>query len=78
MKLLNVDPREFSEIISKTRGKIIFTTSQGDRLVSGSLLSTLVGLPNLIAIAAEEHVEVVCEDPFDHIALEKYFEKYQD
>ncbi len=78
MKLTKVDPHEFSDIVSNARGQIIFTTEEGDRLVSGSLISTLVGLANLVAISSEEHVEITCEDENDRIALERHMARFLD
>lgn len=78
MKLTKVDPRVFSEIVSNARGRIVFTTEEGDRLVSGSLLSTLVGLPNLLALSTEEHVEISCDNDYDRITLERHMASYQN
>lgn len=78
MKLTTVDPHEFSEIVSNARGRIVFTTAEGDRLVSGSLIATLIGLANLVAISSEEHVEITCDDDHDRIVLEQHMARFQD
>ncbi len=78
MKLITVDPHEFSEIVSNARGQIVFTTEEGDRLVSGSLISTLIGLANLVAISGEEHVEITCDDDYDRITLEQHMARFQN
>ncbi len=75
MLLRPVDARAFSALITSARGKIIFTTEEGDRLVSGSLLSTLVGLANLIAISADTEVDIYCENEEDRLMLEDFFEE---
>ena len=77
MKLTRVDPHVFSELVSNAQGRIVFTTEEGDRLVSGSLISTLVGLANIVAITQEEHVGITCDVEADGRALQAHMDQYQ-
>lgn len=73
MNLKKVDPRRFTEIVSNAKGRIIFTTEEGDRLVSGSLLSTLVGLASLIQLSDQVKIDIACDEAEDEAKLEALF-----
>ena len=76
MNLKKVDPMRFTEIVSNAKGRIIFTTEEGDRLVSGSLLSTLIGLANLVNLSDEMKIDIDCEEAEDEAKLEALFAEY--
>lgn len=77
MNLKKVDPTRFTEIVSNAKGRIVFTTEEGDRLVSGSLLSTLIGLANLINLSDEMTIDIDCEESEDEAKLDALFAEYR-
>ncbi|MBP8989351.1 MAG: polya polymerase [Clostridia bacterium] len=68
---------EFSRIMRECKGKVIFVTEEGDRLVADSMLSALVGLSNLLSMADEFSMHVECEYPEDCDRILNFMKKYK-
>ena len=51
MKLYNVDVEKFAEMIQGCKGKVVLITEDGDRLVTNSMLSALVGFAPFLKVA---------------------------
>lgn len=65
MKLYNVDVEAFAEMIQKCKGKVILITEDGDRLVTNSMLSALVGFAPFLKVAEAKEINIECEYPED-------------
>jgi len=50
--------KEFTDILASCQGKVTFVTAQGDRLVTDSMLSALVGFASLISVAGSIDVHL--------------------
>jgi hypothetical protein len=68
--------KEFSELINSCKGKVIFVTEQGDRLVADSMLSALVGFATILSVAETINVSFECEFESDHIIIHEFMAKY--
>jgi len=68
---------EFSHLILNCSGKVTFITGQGDRLVSDSMLSALVGFASLISVAKTIDVQFECEDEADAVNIRAFMEKHE-
>lgn len=65
MKLYNVDVEAFARLIESCKGKVVLVTEDGDRLVTNSMLSALVGFSAFLSVAEAKEIEIECEDPED-------------
>lgn len=65
MKLYNVDAEAFARLISTCKGKVVLVTEDGDRLVTNSMLSALVGFSAFLSVAEAKEIEIECDDPED-------------
>lgn len=68
--------REFTDLINKSRGKIFFTTAEGDRLVADSMLSALVGFATILNAAKTIPLNFSCEDDEDRVRLEEFLNRH--
>jgi hypothetical protein len=67
---------EFTELIQSCLGQVTFVTAEGDRLVTDSMLSALVGFASLISVAGSIDVHFECENPEDCERLRAFMAKY--
>lgn len=67
---------EFSNLILNCKGRVTFITSQGDRLVTDSMLSALVGFAALISVAESIDVSFECENPEDEATIQAFMDKH--
>ncbi|HHX37895.1 MAG TPA: polya polymerase [Clostridiaceae bacterium] len=65
MKLYNVDVEKFAEMIQGCKGKVVLITEDGDRLVTNSMLSALVGFAPFLKVAEAKEINIECEHPED-------------
>ena len=65
MKLYNVDVEAFAQMIQKCKGKVVLITEDGDRLVTNSMLSALVGFAPFLKVAEAKEINIECEYPED-------------
>lgn len=77
MKLYNVDIESFSKMIQKCKGKVIIITEDGDRLVTNSLLSGLIGFASVLKVASVKEIELECEYPEDSIMVLEFLMQYR-
>ena len=68
--------KEFTDILENCQGKVTFITAQGDRLVTDSMLSALVGFATLISVAGSIDVRFECENPVDSQKLHAFMSKH--
>lgn len=69
--------KEFTDILANCQGKVTFITEQGDRLVTDSMLSALVGFASLISIAGSIDVRFDCEAAEDCRKLQAFMSKHK-
>ena len=67
--------KEFTKVLEMCQGKVTFVTAQGDRLVTDSMLSALVGFASLLSVAGTMDVRFECENPVDCQALQSFMFK---
>lgn len=72
MKLFNVDVEEFTKVLGQCEGQVVMVTEDGDRLVTNSMLSALVGLSQILKVASIKEVEFECEKPQDGARVLSY------
>lgn len=65
MKLYNVDVEAFAKLIQSCTGKVVLVTEDGDRLVTNSMLSALVGFSAFLSVAEAKEIEIECDNPED-------------
>jgi hypothetical protein len=61
MKVFNVDVEAFAQMIQQCKGQVVIITEDGDRLVTNSMLSALVGYSNILKVASVKEIEFECE-----------------
>ncbi|MGI6545215.1 MAG: polya polymerase [Fastidiosipilaceae bacterium] len=76
MKLYNVDVEEFAKMIQKCKGKVTLITEDGDRLVTNSMLSALVGFAPFLKVAEAKEINVECEIPEDRERVINFMMNY--
>ncbi len=69
MKVFNVDVEEFARMIQQCKGQVVIITEDGDRLVTNSMLSALVGYSNILKVASMKEIEFECELPEDRVRV---------
>lgn len=69
MKVFNVDVEEFAKMIQQCKGQVVIITEDGDRLVTNSMLSALVGYSNILKVASMKEIEFECELPEDRVRV---------
>lgn len=77
MKVFNVDVESFTKLLQECKGKVIIITEDGDRLVTSSLLSALVGFSAILKVATMKEVEFECEYPEDRIRVLDFMMNYR-
>lgn len=65
MKLYNVDAEAFAKLIQSCKGKVVLVTEDGDRLVTNSMLSALVGFSAFLSVAEAKEIEIECDNAED-------------
>jgi hypothetical protein len=68
--------REFTDLINESRGKIVFNTAEGDRLVADSMLSALVGFATILSAAKTIPLTFSCDNKEDQLNLQAFFQKH--
>lgn len=77
MKVFNVDVESFSKLIQSCKGTVVMVTEDGDRIVTNSMLSALVGFSKILEVASLKEIEFECEDPQDRIRVVDFMMKYR-
>lgn len=77
MKLFNVDVEAFQKLISSCKGTVTMITEDGDRLVTNSMLSALVGFSAILSVAEAKEIEIECEDPDDRARVLEFMMQYR-
>ncbi len=77
MKLFNVDVEAFQKLISSCKGVVTLVTEDGDRLVTNSMLSALVGFSAILSVAEAKEIEIECEDPEDRARVLEFMMQYR-
>jgi hypothetical protein len=67
---------EFEALINQCAGKVVFVTSEGDRLVADSMLSALVGFANLLSVAESISLHIECERVEDCERIAEFMNKH--
>lgn len=65
MKIFNVNVDDFAMVLQQCKGQVVMVTEEGDRLVSNSVLSALIGLSHILHVASIQELEFECELPED-------------
>jgi hypothetical protein len=76
MKLYNVDVEEFAAMIQKCKGQVTLITEDGDRLVTNSMLSALVGFAPFLKVAEAKEINIECEYPEDNVRVMEFMMNY--
>ncbi len=77
MKVFNVDVESFAKLIQQCKGKVTIITEDGDRLVTNSLLSALVGFSTILKVATMKEIEFECEYPEDKVLVIDFMMNYR-
>lgn len=77
MKLFNVDVEAFQKLISSCKGLVTLITEDGDRMVTNSMLSALVGFSAILSVAEAKEIEIECEDPEDRARVLEFMMQYR-
>jgi hypothetical protein len=78
MKVFNVDVESFAKLIQECKGKVTIITEDGDRLVTNSLLSALVGFSTILKVATHEGIiEFECDFPEDRVRVLDFMMRYR-
>ncbi len=77
MKLYNVDVEDFSNLMASCKGQVTMVTEDGDRLVTNSMLSALVGFSAILSVAEAREIDIECEDPEDRAKILDFMMKYR-
>lgn len=73
----NIDMiKEFTDLINQSKGKIVFLTQEGDRLVADSMLSALVGFATILNAAQTIPFTFTCEHEDDHRKLQSFLKRH--
>lgn len=78
MKVFNVDVEAFAKLIQECKGKVTIITEDGDRLVTNSLLSALVGFATVLKVATMKEIEFECEFPEDKVRVLDFMINYRN
>lgn len=78
MKVFNVDVDSFAKLIQECKGKVTIITEDGDRLVTNSLLSALVGFAAILNVATMKEIEFECEFPEDKARVIDFMINYRN
>lgn len=76
MKLYNVDVEAFAEMIQRCEGKVTLITEDGDRLVTNSMLSALVGFAPFFKVAEAKEINIECDLPEDRERVINFMMNY--
>ena len=76
MKLFDVDVDNFTKVLGQCEGQVVMITEDGDRLVTNSMLSALVGLSQILKVASLKEVEFEFEKPQDGARVLNYLMKH--
>lgn len=77
MKVFNVDVESFAKLIQECKGTVTIITEEGDRLVTNSLLSALVGFATVLKVATMKEIEFECEYPEDRVRVLDFMMRYR-
>ncbi len=77
MKLFNVDVEAFQQLIASCKGTVTMITEDGDRLVTNSMLSALVGFSAILSVAEAKEIEIECDDPEDRAKVLEFMMQYR-
>jgi hypothetical protein len=77
MKVFNVDVESFAKLIQECKGKVTIINEDGDRLVTNSLLSALVGFSAVLKVATMKEIEFECEFPEDRVRVLDFMMRYR-
>jgi hypothetical protein len=77
MKVFNVDVDSFSKLIQSCKGNVTIVTEDGDRIVTNSMLSALIGFAKVLEVASLKEIEFECDDPEDRIRVLNFMMKYR-
>lgn len=77
MKLFNVDVEAFQKLIASCKGTVTLVTEDGDRLVTNSMLSALVGFSAILSVAEAKEIEIECDDPEDRAKVLEFMMQYR-
>lgn len=78
MKVFNIDVESFSKMIEGCKGNVTIITEDGDRLVTNSLLSALVGFAAILKVASMKEIEFECEFPEDKVRVLNFMMNYRN
>lgn len=77
MKLFNVDVDAFQKLMASCKGTVTMITEDGDRLVTNSMLSALVGFSAILSVAEAKEIDIECEDPEDKARVLEFMMQYR-
>jgi hypothetical protein len=77
MKVFNVDVNAFQKLIQSCKGTVTIVTEDGDRIVTNSMLSALIGFAKVLEVASLKEIEFECEDPEDRVRVLDFMMKYR-
>lgn len=76
MKLFNVDINAFQTMIQSCKGQVTIITEDGDRIVTNSMLSALIGFSKILEVASLKEIEFECEYPEDSAYILNFIMQY--
>lgn len=76
MKLFDVDINAFQIMIQSCKGQVTIVTEDGDRMVTNSMLSALVGFSKILEVASIKEIEFECENPEDSVRILNFIMQY--
>lgn len=77
MKLYNVDVEAFARLIESCKGNVTLVTEEGDRLVTNSMLSALIGFKAFLSVAEAREIEIECDNPEDKTKVLEFMMNYR-
>lgn len=77
MKAYNVDVESFAKMINECKGKVTIITEDGDRLVTNSFLSGMIGFATVLKVASMKEIEFECDYPEDKIKVIQFLMQYR-
>ncbi|MDD2534191.1 MAG: hypothetical protein PHC86_05775 [Eubacteriales bacterium] len=77
MKVFNVDVDSFAKLIQSCKGTVVIVTEDGDRIVTNSMLSALIGFAKVLEVASLKEIEFECENPEDRVRVVEFMMKYR-
>ena len=72
MKLNPANVDEFARLLQSCAGKVCLVTTDGDRLIVNSLLTSAIGLASIFTVAQSQEISVECEKPEDQKQIEQF------